>query len=280
VKPGTGLSAAQQYAERGWAVFPVEPRGKRPLGRLVPHGLLDATTDDAVVEGWWRAEPDANIGLVTGIHFDVLDIDTDEGHSSFVVAMPDGAPLLDGPTALTGGDGYHRYLEPTGLGNKAGFLPHCDWRGRGGYVVAPPSLHASGRSYEWWPGEEDPWFGKDAPLQQVPPWLLKLLEPPRPPVVALATPKRVTGDACRYGRAALEAEVANVLAAPVGRRNHTLNQAGFNMGTLMVVRAVDPEETAAALLAAALRAGLPEREARATLASGIRAGLDHPRRLA
>lgn len=68
------LDAALDYAARSWPVFPCEPRGKRPLGRLVPHGLKEATTDPAVINGWWAKEPEANIGLRTGVSFDVLDI--------------------------------------------------------------------------------------------------------------------------------------------------------------------------------------------------------------
>ena len=226
------------------------------MGELVPHGLKQATTDHAVVDCWWRAEPKANIGLLTGQAFDVLDVDGDEGCCSLENTVQPGAPLLegsvvlidnqptivlDGPTVRTGG-GYHLYVEATGLGNKAGFLPNIDWRAKGGYVVAPPSLHASGRRYEWWPGEQDPWSGPGAPLQPVPPWLLQVLEPPRSAVMGAVPPKPVTGDACRYGRAALEAEVDNILSAPLGRRNDTLNQAGFNMGTLMPVRAVGPRK--------------------------------------
>jgi Bifunctional DNA primase/polymerase, N-terminal len=47
------------------------------------------------------------------------------------------------------GSGWHLYLASTGAGNRAGLLDHVGWRGRGGYVVAPPSRHANGTRY-WW----------------------------------------------------------------------------------------------------------------------------------
>ena len=60
-----------------------------------------------------------------------------------------------GPLVRTGGGGWHYYLAPTGLGNAhPADLEHVDWRGRGGYVVAPPSRHASGHPYQWVAGRD------------------------------------------------------------------------------------------------------------------------------
>ncbi len=292
MKPSPACVAAHQYAMRGWAVFPVDPGGKRPLGRLVPHGLKQATTDHDVIERWWHAQPQANIGLLTGQAFDVLDVDGDEGYCSLQNAVQHGAPslegssvvlidnqptiVLDGPTIHTGGGGFHLYVESTGVGNKTSFIPHCDWRGRGGYVVAPPSLHESGRRYEWWPGEQDPWSGPAAPLQPVPPWLLDRLEPPRPTPCPVQL-RRPVGNA--YARRALESEVENVTSAPEGQRNHTLNRASFAVGQLAWEGLLDIDDAVDGLLAAAARCGLGARESRNTIASGLNGGRLHPRGL-
>jgi hypothetical protein len=144
------MDAALGYAARGWPVFPCEPRGKRPHGRLVPHGLKESTTDAAVIERWWHRLPAANIGIATGISFDALDVDGPEG-----MAALDNTPhdvTIDGPTCKTGGGGDHVYVLPTGIGNKAGFLPKVDWRGKLGYVIGAGSVHASGNIYRWLPG--------------------------------------------------------------------------------------------------------------------------------
>lgn len=56
-------------------------------------------------------------------------------------------------TAKTGGGGYHLYFfteKPYKSGaNILGGSSGVDVRSSGGYVVAPPSVHKSGRRYEW-----------------------------------------------------------------------------------------------------------------------------------
>jgi hypothetical protein len=55
-----------------------------------------------------------------------------------------------GPAALTGGGGMHVLVAPVpGQGNRAKFIDGCDYRGANGYIVAPPSIHASGKEYVW-----------------------------------------------------------------------------------------------------------------------------------
>ena len=126
---------------------------KHPLGSLVPHGVRDATTNRARVLAWWTRHPQANIGLATGHAFDVLDVDGPAGvHAIRTLASTHGL-VSSGPLVRTGGGGWHYYLAPTGLGNvQPAGLDHVDWRGHGGYVVAPPSRHASGHPYQWIPG--------------------------------------------------------------------------------------------------------------------------------
>jgi hypothetical protein len=151
---GLGLVAIR-CAERGWPVFPLEPGGKRPNGKLVPHGLKDATLDPEVIERWWRVAPESNIGLPTGIAFDVLDIDSDEALEALNWAMPQGDdpatnPVIIGPTGKTP-RGWHAFVAPTGFGNTVdvGGISGIDWRGKGGYIVAPGSTRSDGVPWYW-----------------------------------------------------------------------------------------------------------------------------------
>ena len=59
----TPLAYALAYAALGWHVMPLVPKDKRPLGSLAPRGMLNATTDQEIIRGWWRRAPDAGIGI-------------------------------------------------------------------------------------------------------------------------------------------------------------------------------------------------------------------------
>src|SRR4051812_23280072 len=61
-------------ARRGLAVFPCRPREKRPA---TEHGFKDASTDPAVIEAWWREEPQHNIAIATGASSNMFVIDVD-----------------------------------------------------------------------------------------------------------------------------------------------------------------------------------------------------------
>ena len=161
----SGLDFALYYAEiLGWHVLALHsptPSGgcscpksgcqspaKHPR---TEHGLYDATTDPSVIRSWWARWPYANVGVRTGIQFDVLDVDGDEGFESldrfnrdYGLAIPNGQPCVQ-----TGGGGMHIYFQPTGIGNRTRLLPKVDWRGTDGYAVAPPSVHHTGARYLW-----------------------------------------------------------------------------------------------------------------------------------
>ena len=253
--------------------------GKHPLGSLVPHGVKNATTTRARVLAWWTRHPQANIGLACGHRFDVLDVDGHIGAEAIRALAAEHGLHSSGPLVRTGGGGWHFYLAPTGLGNaRPTGLEHVDWRGRGGYVVAPPSRHHSGHPYRWIAGRE-----LDVPVAEVPAVLLERLErrPPQRPAGRVELPAVGDGLGDRYARAALAEELARVGAAPVGQRNRQLWESARNLYNLVAVGALDQREVDQGLLAAAERCGLlaeEPRQTRRTLASGRQVGLAHPGR--
>jgi Bifunctional DNA primase/polymerase, N-terminal len=251
--------------------------GKHPLGSLVSHGVKDATYNRARILAWWTRHPQANIGLACGYLFDVLDVDGPQGAQAIRTLAGEHRLESSGPLVRTGGSGWHFYLAPTGLGN-AHPLEHVDWRGRGGYVVAPPSRHASGDPYRWVQGRD-----LGTPPGPVPVVLLDRLRPrqlqrPTSPVPLKAA---ADGPGDRYVQAALAEELTRVATAPVGHRNRQLWESTRNLYNLVATGALDHQEVDQGLLAAAERCGLlaeEPRQTRRTLASGRQVGLAHPGR--
>ena len=192
-------TAALKYRDQGWAVFPVE--GKHPLVKWSVLQKSEQTRE--AVDLLWTRWPAAGIGVVTGAvsNLVVVDVDAPEPPPDLLSSLA--------PCARTGRGGWHFYFRHPGVhvSNRVGVLPKVDVRGDGGYVVAPPSPHASGTPYRW---ERE---GVDYP----PPPSWALAPPPRP---SLAPPSDVLGTPGQ-GRYAKVAE---------GERNSTLFKLACAMG--------------------------------------------------
>jgi Bifunctional DNA primase/polymerase, N-terminal len=149
-----------------------------------------------------------------------------------------------------------------------------DWRGQGGYVLAAPSVHPSGRRYRW----VRP-LGLELPEAPAP--LRALLVPPPRPSTPRGAANRA-GGVGGYGRAALRSECARLAATPPGERgrwgrNRALYLAAFRLGRLAAAGHLDPAEITEALTEVARQVGLAEREIGPTISSGLRNGAVHPR---
>jgi hypothetical protein len=262
-EPVDHLAAALAYASAGIHVFPLAPRSKVPLipARNGGRGLHDATTNDVIIRAWWDATPRANIGLRTGIGFDVIDLDGEAAVDALEEARAGREPLR-GPVVATG-HGFHWYLKATGLGNRAGILPDVDFRGQGGYVVAPPSLHPDGHRYRWINA-----FHEE--LAPAPHWFIHLLAQER----RLAPPRDELQRSRAYGVGALRRELQRLSLAKEGTRNHQLNVSSFNMGRLVAAGGIDERHVANALIEEGQRIGLGATECERTVASGMTAGME------
>ncbi len=145
---------ALTYLGRGWSVMPIGHESKRPIVKWKPYQTSRPTYGD--VAAWWRLD-DTGIGIITGALSGIVVVDVDDrsgGQDSLAAYEAEHGPLPATVTARTGGGGLHLYFRHPGgrVPNAAGISPGIDIRGDGGYVVAPPSMHASGRRYEWLPG--------------------------------------------------------------------------------------------------------------------------------
>jgi hypothetical protein len=255
------------YAGLGYAVFPLTPGEKRPHGRLVPHGLKEASREEATITTWWRSCPGCGVGILAPEGVLVLDFDDPTAWERLKGEYP---TLGDAPRQRTPKGGYHVFLRlPQGVRLSATVrkLAGVDLRGMGrAYVVASPTRLADGRGYTW----EVP-LVKPEDLPQIPEdLLLRLLPPPPSPrevVVGSSSPRRL--------RALLESYAAAVASAPEGTRHNTLIRYAVAAGGL-IPHGLSPEEAEEVLVAAAMRAGLPEREARDAARWGLKVGEGRP----
>lgn len=138
---------ALYYLRRGWSVVPVRRGEKIPA---VPwHQYQHRRATLAEIEDWY-ADPTMGVGIVTGpiSNLIVADFDGALGAETEAQILP---RIGVGPVALTGGGGTHRLMAHPGrkVPTRTGVLPGMDVRGDGGFIVAPPSVHASGRQYSW-----------------------------------------------------------------------------------------------------------------------------------
>ena len=124
------LENALAFAELGHAVFPLhgitkhrdgrlactcgnykcDRPGKHPFPRLAPHGLKDATVDEGIIRGWWRAHDWLNAGICTD---DLLVIDIDPRHDGNETWRALERKHGEAPhtwRALTGGGGDHIFF--------------------------------------------------------------------------------------------------------------------------------------------------------------------------
>lgn len=184
---GDILKTALEYAASGWSVFPLHSPfnggcscgdgnckniGKHPRTN---QGLIDGTKDPKQIREWLKKWPDANIGVVTGENSGIVVLDIDEGKGgpeSLKRLEEENGALPMTAEAKTGGGGRHLVFKHPGrtIKNRTAFVEGLDFRGDGGYIVAAPSLHASGNRYEW---INHPQFTS---LAELPDWLLGLID--------------------------------------------------------------------------------------------------------
>ncbi|MCL6478502.1 MAG: bifunctional DNA primase/polymerase [Peptococcaceae bacterium] len=164
------LDAALSYIAARWSVIPLQSRGKRPLLPSWTEYQSRRATDEEIRE-WWSRWPGANLGVATGAVSGLVVLDFD-GPAAVDFAKRNGVP----PTpCVSTGKGWHLYFQhpgqPASNATALGGIKGLDVRGDGGYVVAPPSIHPSGRQYRWIKGRSP----GDLPLAPCPTWLLELL---------------------------------------------------------------------------------------------------------
>ncbi len=144
--PVLALWGVDDYGQCRCGRADCESAGKHPITEMFPHGFKNATTQIADIRRVWKAYPDANIGLVPCDDLFVIDLDakgnTQTGRQLASYNLPETAFVKTGR-------GKHFYYHWQGEGRPPR-IAKVDYRhSEKGYLVAPPSWHASGVRYRW-----------------------------------------------------------------------------------------------------------------------------------
>lgn len=182
-------TSALAYAHMGFHVFPCTPNGKNPA---TPHGFKDATPDLATTEFRWTQNPNFNIGIRTGTDLDrrvltVIDVDPRNGGVATLAELQARhGPLPETARVTTGrrdGGQHFYYVCPPDVALKSKLGPGIDIKSRGGYVIAPPSIHPdTGESYEW---DELHNLLAGASIAALPQWIIDMCSQEIPTTVIL-----------------------------------------------------------------------------------------------
>ncbi len=142
------IDHALNYARRGLRVLPIRLGDKTPL---TAHGVLEVSSDEPTVRAWWTRWPAANIAIAVPPAWIVVDVDPRNGGDAELARLEgEHGPLPATVAARTGGGGSHRiYRRPDGVRLRGKLAPGIDLLGHGRYVLVAPSIHASGKRYEW-----------------------------------------------------------------------------------------------------------------------------------
>jgi hypothetical protein len=202
----TTIDYALHYASLGIPVLPLHyitiddscscgeakpcKKGKHPFGRLVPHGLTDASTDEDTIRQWFDGKR-YNIGICTGTESRIFVLDRDDrdgGDQSLADLEDDHSALPDTLSQRTGNGVHYLFNLPPDqiIKNSAKKIaPGLDIRGIGGYIVAAPSVHENGNTYTWLDCE----LPTRDQIADAPPWLLDLLSQEVKPVSGTSAPR-------------------------------------------------------------------------------------------
>jgi hypothetical protein len=142
------LDAAIEYLDLGFSVLPIRPgETKKPYLTSWKEYQTRQPTEQEVYD-WWAKWPDANVAIITGSVSGIFVIDGDGeiGARWITEHMPKTSVYAQTGRA-SGCHCFYRLPKGVLVPCKVGWRPKVDVRGEGGYVVAAPSIHHTGRQY-------------------------------------------------------------------------------------------------------------------------------------
>jgi len=145
------LDWAKFYVSKGLSVIPLEYKAKEPISKWKEYQQRLPTEEE--LEQWFKTAW-LNIAIVCGQvsgNLVVLDFDSHESLQQFIERISDDlVKKIKKTWVVRTGKGFHIYLRVKGKPISTSFRDvGLDIQGEGKYVVAPPSLHPSGKLYEF-----------------------------------------------------------------------------------------------------------------------------------
>ena len=135
------LTAALVCLDKGWWVFPLFEKTKRPHSELAPNGFNSSSNDPNQIREWWAKSPRANVGIDLG-RSNLTVLDFDHGRPPAELNLPE--TLL-----VNTSRGTHVYFSGVSeQGNMFFNDVHVgEIKSAGGYVLSAFSVHPDGPEY-------------------------------------------------------------------------------------------------------------------------------------
>lgn len=272
---------ASLYLSKGMSVFPLVYEDKRPMVKW--KRFQESFPTNEMLIDWFDGKDRINIGCATGNAEGIFVVDCD---TEVAVEFTEKSGM---PTTVCSQTrrGRHYFLVAP-IGYDISCVPQdkifdkvgIDIKGRGGLVVLPPSVHASGHVYSWINSPADTEFA------QCPQWVLDEIDryqsskDKKTAKVERPREKKaivVGAGTTKYGASALKSECDQIASEPSGSRNHRLNKGAFAIATLVAAGYIVEDEAMAALEVAGESAGLDPFEVKKTITSAFESGKHNPR---
>jgi putative DNA primase/helicase len=248
---------------------------KRPLVPWKPYQDRPPTTDEAT--DWCRRFPNAGAAIPTGPGTKLLVVDADSPDAIEWLEMR-GVP--ETPIVRTR-HGLHYYLKyplDVVVRNSASALANgVDIRGAGGMATTAGTLNPCGSGFIY---HYDEGYALDqVAIADPPDWLFKWLlqQDQKRHVAEPAAPRQFDGKVRAWTKAAIDGELARLVDAGPGTRNHTLASVAFKLGALCGGGEADASELRAALSAITEQWSDERMKSADTIARAFSEGMTHPR---
>jgi len=157
---------AKLYVKNGLNIIPLQPNDKKP--RIEWKDYQEGKRlSDKEIEDWFKYSF-SNVGIICGTvseNLVVIDFDSLELYQKWINSLDSNLKsIIENTWVVETGRGIHVYLRikinkdtfKQLFRTKTKVVDSVDIKAEGGYVVAPPSLHPSGKQYRFIKGSNTP----------------------------------------------------------------------------------------------------------------------------